>query len=98
MKQSEMTGLTVDETDGIGSWSSGAAPERKLLAAVLERAVLDLMCDDKEVVTMSEEWFNESFVDNPEVFTFQYVCFMLDLDAVTIRLKAYGYREKKKMR
>ena len=56
-------------------------PERRLLLAVLERAVLDYVGNDSREVTEAEDWlFGE--IENPTYaeFTFSWVCEELDLD------------------
>lgn len=56
-------------------------PERRLLLAILERAILDYVGNDEEEVAQAEGWiFEES--DNPsyDEFTFSWVCLQLDLD------------------
>ena len=96
MKQIDLLDSTLEDNENINPRDNGVSGERKLLAAVLERAALDLTSDDREMAYMSGEWFNEAFVDNPELYTFQYVCFMLDLDPLSMRNKAFQFRDRKK--
>ena len=56
-------------------------PERRLLSAVVERALSDLKPDiDRKIKEDSRKWLTEEYTDNPEPFSFQYICMMLDID------------------
>lgn len=77
--------------------SQPALPERRLLGAVLGRAVLDLSSDDEKLVEETENWFNEPLVENPNPLTFQYICEVLDLDPIQIRAKASRQRENQNL-
>ncbi len=57
------------------------SPERRLLLAILERAILDYVGNDKLERECAEDWiFSE--LNNPsfEEFTFPWVCEQLDLN------------------
>lgn len=56
------------------------SPERMLLLAILERAILDFVGNDVKEAECASEWLlsNEDF-DNNEPFTFAWVCRELDL-------------------
>ncbi len=71
-------------------------PERRLLVAVLERAVLDLVGNDEKEAKQAEEWLfgeadeleNSAIVrSNPTVLSFDWICDQLDLDSVQISQK-----------
>ena len=71
-------------------------PERRLLVAVLERAVLDLVGNDEKEAKQAEEWLfgeadeleNSAIVrSNPTVLSFDWICDQLDLDSVRISQK-----------
>lgn len=55
-------------------------PERRLILAVLERAMLDLAGNDKKEIAEAEAWL----FDSPEApypqFSFPWICEHLDLD------------------
>ncbi|RMD86394.1 MAG: hypothetical protein D6808_03430 [Candidatus Dadabacteria bacterium] len=57
------------------------SPERNLLMAIIERALLDLTGNNYEEAEAAREWLFEE-VENPhlEPFTFQWICIQLDLD------------------
>lgn len=61
-------------------------PERRLILAVLERAILDFVGNDIRESSEAEQWLTESHVDGtaPE-FSFEWVCQQLDLDLDSIR-------------
>lgn len=57
------------------------SPERRLLAAVLNRAITDFLCDsDPKSQEEAKEWIFTPLSDAPEPFSFQFVCMELDLD------------------
>ena len=57
-------------------------PERRLLLAVLERAILDFVGNDRKEVEAAEEWlFDEDVPQRPfEHFSLPWICQELDLD------------------
>lgn len=56
-------------------------PERRLLVAVMHKAVTDFLCDrDIKAQQDAEEWFLAEFIDTPQPFSFQYICLELNLD------------------
>lgn len=69
---------------GIDNHSS--TPERRLLAALLERAILDFVGNDSTEVASAEEWIfdwqdHEANPDAPlKEFSFSWVCHYLDLN------------------
>ena len=57
------------------------SPERNLLMAVLERAILDLVGNDQAESAEAEKWiFGELEDPSFRVFTFPWLCQELDLD------------------
>lgn len=59
-------------------------PEKRLLAAVLQRAVTDYVSGDGEVKNCAEAWLlDDDFTDVP--LTFRFVCEALDLDQSGLR-------------
>jgi hypothetical protein len=55
--------------------------ERMLLSAILERAILDYVGNDKKEAEEAQEWiFNEEFNSTPRAFSFQWICEELDLN------------------
>jgi hypothetical protein len=70
-----------------GSNGSPSSPERRLLLAILERAILDLVGNDSKEVEEAEDWlFAESEVPYA-IFSFGWLCEQLDLDRVKIAQK-----------
>lgn len=72
------------------------SPERNLLMAILERALLDLVGNEDRQVEDAREWF---FGDEPEIlmqeeFSFPWICEQLDLDTnkVAAQVKAMPKR------
>jgi hypothetical protein len=54
-------------------------PFKKLFTAVLERAVLDLK-DAGEIRQDAIEWISQEKTEDPEIFTFQLLCEVLELN------------------
>ena len=66
------------------------SPERRLLLAVLERAILDYVGNDQKEITEAEEWiFGELTSSTFEEFSFSWVCQELDLDMHRIAKSIY---------
>ena len=63
------------------------SPERRLILAVLERAILDYVGNESEEVQQAKNWlFGEDALDtNP--FSFGWVCQQLDLDPIRVTRK-----------
>lgn len=67
-------------------------PERRLLTAVLERAILDLNHSDSCVRKSAELWFESQ--DSEEVpFSYKYICDHLDLDCSKVIKLSYNRRK-----
>jgi hypothetical protein len=75
---------------------STGTPERRLLLAILERALLDYVGNDAEQVQAATEWlFSVESTVNDD-FTFPWICQQLDLDIIGTRglIKAMPKRGK----
>lgn len=80
----------------IPSGSGGFNPERRLLSAVMQRAITDFLTCDGEIQESAREWLFDS--DDPqEAFGFAYICETLDFHMEELR-KALGrqYEEQKR--
>lgn len=73
-------------------WSNGSVPrsaggfnpERRLLAAVLQRAITDFLSGEGELHTGAKEWMYGE--DDPnEAFCFSYICEALDFHKEELR-------------
>ena len=71
---------------GIDDHSS--TPERRLLAALLERAILDYVGNDSSEVDAAQEWLFDWQLEDANApmrdFSFRWVCHYLDLNAVKV--------------
>lgn len=57
------------------------SPERRLAAAVLNRAITDLLCDsDQKSQEDAREWILQPITDTPAEFSFQFLCMALDFE------------------
>lgn len=72
------------EIPGAGSY----IPEKRLLAAVLQRAVTDYVTGDGDLKESARLWL---FMDEPEdaPLTFIFICEALDLDVESLRKAIY---------
>ena len=59
-------------------------PERRLLAAILQRAINDYLTGDGELRESAEEWIY-STEDSQEAFGFGYICEALDFHKEELR-------------
>lgn len=61
-------------------------PERRLLMAIFERALLDYVGNDQKEYEEAKEWLFESLPNDLMTdFSFAWVCQQLDLDIIEIR-------------
>lgn len=61
-----------------------SVPEKRLLAAVLQRAVTDFVSGEGELKNCAKSWLmDDDFIDVP--LTFKFVCEALDLDVNNLR-------------
>ncbi len=71
----------TDEHGIIDSPNATGSPERRLILAVLERAILDYVGNDRREIDEAEAWlFGELENDLFAPFSFPWVCQQLDLD------------------
>jgi hypothetical protein len=75
-------------------------PERRLLLAILERAILDYVGNDAREVQEAQEWLFEDGDNgrNPQ-FSFAWLCEQLDLDPdkITRHIKSMPRRGTRKI-
>ncbi|MBX7144883.1 MAG: hypothetical protein K1X79_10565 [Oligoflexia bacterium] len=63
-------------------------PERRLLTAILERAILDFVGNDKVEMDDAQTWIFEAAQDtDPSPFSFAWLCRELDLNPMFIASK-----------
>lgn len=75
-------------------------PERRLLAAILERAILDYVGNDTLEVKEAEDWlFSSPQGVDADPFSFNWVCRELDLspEFISSRVKAMPKRGKSRI-
>lgn len=85
---SSFPSIDRDYFNVVGAPNSTGSPERRLLLAILERAILDFVGNDAREVQEAEEWLfgtDETTLQNS--FSFAWVCEQLDLDQVKIASK-----------
>ncbi len=64
--------------------NGGFNPEKRLLAAVLQRAITDFLTGDGEIQLSARDWiFSDE--DTSETFCFLYICEALDFNASELR-------------
>lgn len=86
--------LSVDEEELFGV-AEPLSPERRLLHAILERAIRDYLAGAPEDVAQAEEWLNddgEGSEDEP--FSFRWLCDNLSLHPVQVRQRLQGARQE----
>jgi len=72
----------------VGQPNMTGSPERRLLLAILERAILDFVGNDERELEQAEEWlFSTKKSEKIEQFSFEWVCEQLDLDPLRISTK-----------
>jgi len=82
------TGIDGDYHQVVGIPNMTGSPERCLLLAILERAILDYVGNDQREVDEAELWlFGELDCSAVEQFSFRWVCEQLDLDPFRIAEK-----------
>ncbi|NDC37528.1 MAG: hypothetical protein EBZ48_05700 [Proteobacteria bacterium] len=60
-------------------------PEKRLLAAVLQRAITDLLTGDGELRDGSKSWLLDDDYTSESPLTFRFICEALDLDCESLR-------------
>lgn len=91
----------VDVLEVFGGNTQRGTPERNLLMAVLERAILDFVGNDQKEASHAEEWLfgNEAQDKLQAPFSFSWICQQLDLDETFISrtVKAMPKRGKRRV-
>lgn len=72
--------IDVDATEIFGAYNNTGTPERRLLLAILERAILDYVGNDEDAALSSVEWFSSENTSCNVAFSFPWICQQLDLD------------------
>ena len=73
--------------------NGGFNPERRLLAAVLQRAITDYLTGEGELQSSAREWLFAA--DDPnEAFCFAYICEALDFHRDELRKAIYRQYER----
>jgi hypothetical protein len=67
-----------------GAPNPTGSPERRLLLAILERAILDYVGNDVREVQEAEEWLFNNLETSRNQFSFTWICEQLDLDTSKI--------------
>lgn len=79
-----MITFSTDAESSLGDAQDGGTPERRLLLAMLERAILDFVGNDSREVESSADWLfagsGSDCVEGGQPFSFEWVCEGLDLD------------------
>lgn len=93
------TATDSDFIDLMGTSSAGS-PERRLLAAILERAVLDYVGNNATDITEAEQWiFEEPYeAATSSEYSFSWVCRELDLEPSEISSKISAMPKRGKNR
>lgn len=84
----------------IGQPNMTGTPERRLLLAILERAILDFVGNDARELEQAEDWlFSPRKSGKVEHFSFEWVCEQLDLDPKRIsdKIRAMPRRGNRKV-
>ncbi len=85
---SSFSGINHDYQQEFGSPNMTGSPERRLLLAILERAILDFVGNDLREIAEAEEWiFSYNDISTAGNFSFSWVCEQLDLDRNKISQK-----------
>lgn len=87
--------LEHDDVQAYGADVFKKSGEHRLLVAILERAILDLVNKDCRLSMEAEEWFKDPYLDYPnkmEINSFQYICAALDLNYFDLKDKILMYK------
>lgn len=94
---------TVIDRDAVNLFdipNETGTPERRLLLAILERAILDFVGNDNREIQEASEWLFDDYANRERsLFSFGWVCDQLDLDLVKIgaQIKAMPKRGNRKI-
>jgi hypothetical protein len=83
-----------------GAPNETGSPERRLLLAILERAILDYVGNDAREVAEAQEWlFDDETAAGRSYFSFKWICEQLDLDHPSIaeKIRAMPRRGNRKV-
>ena len=72
--------IDPEATDLIDYPQQTGTPERRLLLAVLERAILDYVGNNTQDVAAAEAWLFDAGATHMDHWTFPWICQQLDLD------------------
>lgn len=75
--------LDVDAYEAFDFEGSAGSPERRLLAAILERSILDYVGNDPNEVEEASQWIFSS-ADELTHYSFAWICQELGIDKVKI--------------
>lgn len=92
--------LGSDYHQALGSPNRTGTPERRLLLAILERAILDYVGNDEREVAHASDWLFGSLESGAfDHFSFPWLCEQLDLDGKKIagQIKAMPKRGARKV-
>lgn len=95
-----LSDLDRDFYNVFGAPNMTGSPERRLLLAILERAILDYVGNDPREVQEAEEWlFNSPESGAKGQFSFTWLCEQLDLDhqRISKKIKAMPRRGNRKI-
>lgn len=95
-----LSDLDRDYYNVFGAPNMTGSPERRLLLAILERAILDYVGNDPREVHEAQEWlFGSPEADTRSQFSFVWLCEQLDLDhrKIARKIKAMPRRGSKKI-
>jgi len=84
MSEQTTTDFAMNDGDAIGLFATPnttGTPERRLLLAVLERAILDFVGNDVKEQETAREWLFGNDEELAFALTFEEVCEALDLDS-----------------
>lgn len=77
--------------------NNGFVPEKKLLVAVLQRAVTDYMTGDEETKAESYEWIsNNDLIHDEKPLTFRFICEALEFDIDSLRSAIQSHADQDK--
>lgn len=84
-----------EETSADVSYKSTQG-ERRLLKAILQKAVDDIEDNDEKVRAEVQEWFSEEYSEEGgEVYSLQYICDYLDFDFEHVQQFAFKLLSKR---
>ena len=69
----------------VAKGAGGFNPERRLLAAVLQRAITDYLTGDGEIQASAQDWLFTEDENTGDTFCFAYICEALDFHVSELR-------------